>query len=1067
MFSFSFLQFKSPESYKSGARHYKISNMLLKKSVLAAVAVATLTVSAAFATVPAQTNACNYQFATNLRLGAVSSDVQNLQKLLNMDAATRVSVSGAGSAGLETFRFGPATFAAVKKFQAANGITPMSGYVGPLTRGVLNTICSSTVSNTNTNTNTGSGVVSNNIPVSVLVQGQAGAKLAEFVVSGNGSVTNVTLMRSGLSSNSTLRNVYLYDGMTRLTDGASVRNDGTISFNSTAGLFQVSGSKTITVRADISSTNASGQTVGVALTGVTMMGGSATPVTGANGPLFSISSAQTVTADFPQWQNVNPSAVSINAGSINQTLWTRTISIGTNPAKFHGITFKMIGSAPMNTLANVKLFVDGVERGMATANGMGQYVFALGTPVHLTTGSHTIDLRGDIVGGASRNFYMSLEQATDVMVEDSTLPGVNVSVTGSSTAATSITNLLGGLVSVNSATNGGVIINQNTSFNNTTTLIGNATQVTLGSWKFTAYSEDIKVTSLSVTAALQSVLSNVGLYVNGGQVGSNAVTSNTNTANVVNGNTLAYNNLGTNLYIPMGQSVTVELKGDVQNAAGTAATGTVAFNVAAGSNNAQGVTSSQLASTPAASGQSLTVASNNVTYTQTTGFSGSTKAPNAAGVKIGSYTVQTGSSEGIQLNQVTVNVSSGNIQQYTNLTLKDGSTVLGTPVGNITAGSNNFNTNLSIPSNTTKVLDVYADIGSSAAGSTVAASSTIQYRGLVSNVTNTATIATSVTTNVGTAYITNTGVTYNSGLSPVYQGIVGGQANYGIGQFNFKVNNSVGGAIIKDLTFNSATGTVSSITVNGKSASFSGGTATIYDVGINVPADAGGINVPATIGLVCVGLTNGCPAVSSSTVQVGIAGLTYNNGSTVDTGLAVGTTTPIAATSTALGLFNSKPSFSIDTTQKTGLNIGAENKIGEVTISADANGQIKVNDIAFNVAVAGLTAVTLSNARIADGNSTVANTAVESGCTAVGACVMRFGSASNTDNDGFSIAAGTSKTFSLYATVAATLGASVTNSISSSVTAGTTNWDDVVGGGTDLGSGMIYNFPTGSYSIRQ
>jgi hypothetical protein len=37
--------------------------------------------------------------------------------------------------------------------------------------------------------------------------------------------------------------------------------------------FAVNGSKTITVRADIASSNTSGQTVGVALTGVTMMGG--------------------------------------------------------------------------------------------------------------------------------------------------------------------------------------------------------------------------------------------------------------------------------------------------------------------------------------------------------------------------------------------------------------------------------------------------------------------------------------------------------------------------------------------------------------------------------------------------------------------------------------------------------------------------------------------------------------------------------------------------------------------------------------------------------------------------
>ena len=56
--------------------------MALSKSVLAAVATVSLTVVSAFASVPAQTSACAYQFNANMRLGAVSTDVQNLQKLL-------------------------------------------------------------------------------------------------------------------------------------------------------------------------------------------------------------------------------------------------------------------------------------------------------------------------------------------------------------------------------------------------------------------------------------------------------------------------------------------------------------------------------------------------------------------------------------------------------------------------------------------------------------------------------------------------------------------------------------------------------------------------------------------------------------------------------------------------------------------------------------------------------------------------------------------------------------------------------------------------------------------------
>jgi hypothetical protein len=403
------------------------------------------------------------------------------------------------------------------------------------------------------------------------------------------------------------------------------------------------------------------------------------------------------------------------------------------------------------------------------------------------------------------------------------------------------------------------------------------------------------------------------------------------------------------------------------------------------------------------------------------------------------------------------------IQQFTNLTVKDASngSVIGM-VGSINAGTNNINANISIPANTTKVLDVYVDFGSASAGLSISASSSISYTGMISNTSNTATVATGVTTNSGTAQILAGGVTFNSGLSPVYQGVVGGQSGFNVGTFNFKTNNSVGGATLKDVTFTSATGTVASVTMNGKSAQFSNGVATIYDVGTVVPADAGGINVPVTVSLVCVGLTNGCPAVSSSTVQIGIAGLTYNNGTTVNTDLAAGTTTPIAATSTALGLFNSVPKLTVNSTQQTGLNTGTgvENKIGEVTIAADANGQVKVNTITFTLSNSGYTATPLaySSVRIADGNATVAG----SSCTTGGVCTL------GTTPSGYSIAAGTSKTFSLYATKSA--GASSGNVViseSASVSSAGLSWDDVVGGGTNLTGGMIYNFPTNAYSIRQ
>lgn len=108
----------------------------------------------------------------SLQLGSSGSDVMSLQKFLNANASTRVAVSGAGSPGLETTYFGPATQAAVIKFQAANGVSPI-GVVGPASRAAIAAVCSNAGGNGG---NTGG-------------TGNTGGSV---VLSGQGRLTNVT-----------------------------------------------------------------------------------------------------------------------------------------------------------------------------------------------------------------------------------------------------------------------------------------------------------------------------------------------------------------------------------------------------------------------------------------------------------------------------------------------------------------------------------------------------------------------------------------------------------------------------------------------------------------------------------------------------------------------------------------------------------------------------------------------------------------------------------------------------------------------------------------------------------
>ena len=77
-------------------------------------------------------------FTRSLSLGMSGEDVKALQIYLNQKGFT-VSTIGAGSVGKETTYFGPATKAAVIKFQLANKIVPAAGFFGPITRNFIAT----------------------------------------------------------------------------------------------------------------------------------------------------------------------------------------------------------------------------------------------------------------------------------------------------------------------------------------------------------------------------------------------------------------------------------------------------------------------------------------------------------------------------------------------------------------------------------------------------------------------------------------------------------------------------------------------------------------------------------------------------------------------------------------------------------------------------------------------------------------------------------------------------------------------------------------------------------------
>lgn len=93
----------------------------------------------------------SYTFNNNLTVGSTGADVTALQNVL---------ISGGYLAsGLNTGYFGALTQAAVSKWQVAEGITPSTGYFGPISRAKLNG-SSSSMTTTTTTTTTGTNTTS-------------------------------------------------------------------------------------------------------------------------------------------------------------------------------------------------------------------------------------------------------------------------------------------------------------------------------------------------------------------------------------------------------------------------------------------------------------------------------------------------------------------------------------------------------------------------------------------------------------------------------------------------------------------------------------------------------------------------------------------------------------------------------------------------------------------------------------------------------------------------------------------------------------------------------------------
>lgn len=626
---------------------------------------------------------------------------------------------------------------------------------------------------TNPGTPNTSGSVSVSLPSGqpngTLVGGQATAELAKVTFSGNGTVTGVTLQRIGVSSDATLSNVYLFDGATRLTDAASVTNGGAITFNNPAGLFTVSGSKTITVKSDIAaSVNAvstSGQTVGVKVTGF-QAAGQAVGAANLSGNIQTIASATLAAVSAG---TVTPSGSTINPGPA-QTLWQSTLNITQRDVYLKRIAFRQVGSAPANSLQNFKLFVNGVQVGnVVPSMDINSYVtFDLsGSAALLAAGSRIVRVEADVVSGASRTVQLSLRQAADIDLVDKDY-GVNITPTSTPWVAASATTISG--------VSGGTLTIQKDTSAPSADVTKDATDVLIGKFTAQAFGEAIKIETLKAGYTTSNTninsLRNGRLLVNGVQYGSTAtLTENTGTSYTVN------------YVVPAGQTATIEVRADIYDNDGTdsmSANDTITGTIVAGTSNAVRQDSLGYLSVPASdvSGQTYTVKTASATLLKNSSYANQTINIPQTGYKLGAWNITAGTAEDLNVNTVSVDFTAVSGTTFTaadltNVQIKVGNSV-STVYPTVSATSNTFSIPTTVvPKGSSATVEVWVNVlsGGITATDSIKATATVSGNSAVSGTA----VTTSAVDGQTIAYNTGSFTISVDGSSPVARAVSGNQ----------------------------------------------------------------------------------------------------------------------------------------------------------------------------------------------------------------------------------------------------------------------------------------------------
>jgi len=364
----------------------------------------------------------------SLQQGSTGADVLALQKFLNANAATQVSVSGAGSPGLETTFFGPATAAAVKKFQTLNNVSSI-GIVGPQTRAAIAAVCGGTPGTPGTPTTpTGPGITVNagSQPTNSLAPSSASRVPFTTLTLTNNSgvvqtVNGITVERTGLGVDANFAGIVLVDS----TNNIQLGNAKTLNSNHQATVgdtFTINPgeTKTLTVAGNIAAaaTAQSGQIVSLKIVAVNSSAAvsGVLPITGASHTINTTLSLGSVT--FASSSQDLGGNVNKNIGDTNVKFTGIRFTAGSaEDLRLYSIRWRNTGTASSADFSNVKTYIDGTAYPTVLDSTGKYYTTSIPGGISVLKGnSIDVYVQGDITGSnsASRTIKMDVDKNTDV-----------------------------------------------------------------------------------------------------------------------------------------------------------------------------------------------------------------------------------------------------------------------------------------------------------------------------------------------------------------------------------------------------------------------------------------------------------------------------------------------------------------------------------------------------------------------------------------------------------------------------------------------------------------------------